>query len=73
MADGPDRPATRPLSAREIEVARYLSYDLTTEMVADQLSISQHTVKSHVKSIIAKTGAKSRLGALCKLIRQGVI
>jgi two-component system response regulator DesR len=76
LSDLPDRPMlprTAPLSPREIEVARCLSYDLTTKMVAETLGISIHTVKQHVRAITRKTAAKTRLGAVCKLIRQGVI
>jgi DNA-binding NarL/FixJ family response regulator len=55
------------LSARELEVLLLLDHHLSTEEVAARLFISEHTVRSHVKNLMAKLGVSSRREALEKL------
>ena len=55
------------LSARELEVLLLLDRHLGTEEIARRLIISEHTVRSHVKSLLAKLGVSSRREALEKL------
>jgi DNA-binding NarL/FixJ family response regulator len=55
------------LSARELEVLLLLDRHLGTEEIAKRLIISEHTVRSHVKSLLAKLGVSSRREALEKL------
>jgi len=64
-ADGgvPDTIA-RALSARELEVLLLLDDHLSTDQVAARLFISEHTVRSHVKSLLRKLGVSSRRQAL---------
>ena len=52
------------LSAREVEVLLLLDDHLGTEDIARRLFISEHTVRSHVKSLLRKLGASSRRQAL---------
>jgi DNA-binding NarL/FixJ family response regulator len=52
------------LSAREVEVLLLLDEHLATEEIAARLYISEHTVRSHVKSLLRKLGASSRREAL---------
>ena len=52
------------LSAREVEVLLLLDDHLGTEEIAQRLFISEHTVRSHVKSLLRKLGASSRREAL---------
>jgi DNA-binding NarL/FixJ family response regulator len=54
----------RVLSAREVEVLLLLDEHLGTEDIARRLYISEHTVRSHVKSLLRKLGASSRRQAL---------
>src|ERR671910_2043015 len=54
----------RALSARELEVLLLLDEHLGTEEIAKRLFISEHTVRSHVKSLLRKLGASSRREAL---------
>jgi DNA-binding NarL/FixJ family response regulator len=54
----------RSLSAREVEVLLLLDEHLGTEEVAARLHISEHTVRSHVKSLLRKLGVSSRREAL---------
>jgi DNA-binding NarL/FixJ family response regulator len=52
------------LSAREVEVLLLLDEHLATEEIAARLFISEHTVRSHVKSLLRKLNVSSRREAL---------
>jgi two-component system nitrate/nitrite response regulator NarL len=54
----------RVLSAREVEVLLLLDEHLGTDQIAHRLYISEHTVRSHVKSLLRKLGVSSRREAL---------
>ena len=55
------------VSARELEVLLLLDQHLGTDEIATRLFISEHTVRSHVKSLLAKLKVSSRREALEKL------
>lgn len=55
------------LSARELEVLLLLDDHLGTDDIARRLFISEHTVRSHVKSLLRKLGVSSRREALEQL------
>jgi DNA-binding NarL/FixJ family response regulator len=57
----------KALSARELEVLLLLDRHLGTDEIAQRLFISEHTVRSHVKSLLGKLGVSSRREALEKL------
>jgi DNA-binding NarL/FixJ family response regulator len=59
----PDRIAA-VLSAREVVVLLLLDEHLGTDEIAARLYISEHTVRSHVKSLLRKLGVSSRREAL---------
>jgi DNA-binding NarL/FixJ family response regulator len=52
------------LSARELEVLLLLDDHLGTDEIAKRLFISEHTVRSHVKSLLRKLSVSSRREAL---------
>jgi DNA-binding NarL/FixJ family response regulator len=52
--------AQDPLTARERDVAELVAQALPNREVAQVLVLSERTVESHVRSILAKTGLKSR-------------
>ncbi|HKP17772.1 MAG TPA: response regulator transcription factor [Gaiellaceae bacterium] len=54
----------RELSAREVEVLLLLDEHLGTDQIARRLFISEHTVRSHVKSLLRKLNVPSRREAL---------
>ena len=60
------------LSARELEVLLLLDEHLGTDEIAKRLFISEHTVRSHVKSLMRKLGVSSRREALEHLARARV-
>jgi LuxR family maltose regulon positive regulatory protein len=53
-----------PLSRREEEVLHLLPGQLSVEEIANQLYVSVHTVRSHIKSIYSKLGVHGRLEAV---------
>ena len=52
------------VSARELEVLLLLDEHLATDEIAKRLFISEHTVRSHVKSLLRKLEVTSRRQAL---------
>lgn len=56
------------LSARELEVLLLLDEHHSTDDIARRLFISEHTVRSHVKSLLRKLGVSSRREALEQLV-----
>lgn len=62
-----------PLTPREGEVLQRLASGLGNKQIADQLHISEHTVKFHVASILGKLGAGTRTEAVALGIRQGLV
>ena len=66
-------PPNQALTPREIEVLGMLAEGLGNKAIAWRLTISEHTVKFHVGSILAKLNASSRTEAVTLGIRQGLI
>ena len=73
-------PASRPLAElaealtpRESEVLQMLAGGLANKEIAARLTISEHTVKFHVASILGKLGAGSRTEAVSLGIRRGLV
>jgi DNA-binding CsgD family transcriptional regulator len=63
----------RALTDRELDVLRYLPTRLSTTDIAVKLRISPNTVKTHLKNIYQKLGARSRNEAIVKAVRLHVI
>jgi DNA-binding NarL/FixJ family response regulator len=61
------------LSPREIEVLRLIAGGNANKLIADQLSISEETVKSHVTNILSKLGANDRTHAVTIGLKRGII
>jgi DNA-binding NarL/FixJ family response regulator len=55
------------LTVRESEVASLLLQGLSNREIAESLSISEHTVKTHLKGIFHKTGVSSRGQAVARI------
>jgi DNA-binding NarL/FixJ family response regulator len=62
-----------PLTDREGEVLALLAQGLPNKSIAQRLHISEHTVKFHVNSILAKLGAESRTEAVVLATRAGLV
>jgi DNA-binding CsgD family transcriptional regulator len=53
-----------PLTERELEILRLLSSHLPTPEIANMLSLSVNTVRTHIKSVYAKLGVHNRTTAI---------
>jgi DNA-binding CsgD family transcriptional regulator/small-conductance mechanosensitive channel len=61
------------LSVRELEVLSLVGTGATNREIAEKLIISEHTVKSHLRSILSKLNIKNRQQAAAYAERQGLI
>jgi DNA-binding NarL/FixJ family response regulator len=62
-----------PLTRRECEVLQMLAAGLANKEIAARLTISDHTVKFHVASILGKLGVSTRTEAVSVGIRRGLV
>jgi DNA-binding NarL/FixJ family response regulator len=65
-------PVLKSLTEREREVLVLLAEGLTNKEIARELTITQNTVKRHLKSLFAKLGVSTRSAASAKAINLGV-
>jgi DNA-binding NarL/FixJ family response regulator len=56
-----------------VEVLNLIGRGNSNKFIADQLSIAEHTVKGHVKSILSKLGANDRTHAVTLGLKRGII
>jgi len=68
------RPATplSELTPRELEILEHIVGGLSNKMIARALSITDGTVKLHVKAILRKLGMRSRVEAAVAAVTHGV-
>lgn len=65
--------ADEALSAREVEVLTLIARGNANKMIASHLSITEETVKGHVKNILAKLAANDRTHAVTIGLKRGII
>jgi DNA-binding NarL/FixJ family response regulator len=68
-----DHAADDSLTPREVEVLRLIAAGNANKLVADQLSITEETVKAHVKNILSKLDANDRTHAVTIALKRGII
>src|SRR5882724_5821959 len=61
------------LTDREIEILRQVAAGNANKIVADHLSISEETVKAHMRNILAKLSARDRTHAVTIALKRGII
>lgn len=61
------------LTARELEILRMLAAGHSTKAMVEELALSIHTVRNHVRSVLSKLRARSRLEAVAVATRHGLI
>jgi DNA-binding NarL/FixJ family response regulator len=66
-------PSAETLSERELEVLRLMAGGASNKDIADQLSITQSTVKTHITSIFQKLNVTTRTEAVTTALRKGMI
>lgn len=61
------------LTPRELEILGMLAKGTSTEGISSSLYLSEHTVRNHVRNILGKLGAHSKLEAVAVAARDGII
>ena len=61
------------LTKREKEVFTLLVSNKTTKEIADELNISEKTVRNHISNAMQKLGVKGRAQAVIELLKMKVI
>lgn len=61
------------LTEREREILRYISFGESNKSVAQRLSISPSTVRSHVENVFRKLGCTTRAAATLKAVQLGIL
>ncbi|WP_089842043.1 response regulator [Granulicella pectinivorans] len=61
------------LTSREIDVLRLIAGGNSNKIVADKLSVSEDTVKMHVKNILSKLNANDRTHAVTIALKRGIL
>ena len=61
------------LTTREIDVLRLIAGGNSNKLIADQLSITEETVKGYVKNILSKLSASDRTHAVTIALKRGII
>jgi DNA-binding NarL/FixJ family response regulator len=67
-----DHAADDRLTEREVQVLILMGDGNSNKLIADKLSIAEHTVKGHVKSILSKLGASDRTHAVKLGLKRGI-
>ncbi len=61
-----------PLTEREVEVLKLVARGLTNQEIADQLVVSERTVRTHLSNILGKLHLANRTQAALYALRQGL-
>ena len=61
------------LTEREIEVLHRVAAGTSNKIVADQLNLTEATVKAHMKNILSKLGANDRTHAVTIALKRGFL
>lgn len=71
--EAPLEPLIEELTPRESQVLQLLAEGIANKAIANSLSISEHTVKFHVKALMTKLSAQSRTEAVVRATRLGLV
>jgi len=66
-------PSAETLSEREVEVLRLMAKGVSNSNIAEELSITQSTVKTHITSIFQKLNVTTRTEAVTTALKRGII
>ncbi|MEO8505315.1 MAG: LuxR C-terminal-related transcriptional regulator [Acidobacteriota bacterium] len=69
----PQAPSDAGLTKREIEVLRLVAADLNSQVIAERLSLSEHTVHRHMANVFQKLSVSSRAAAVAQAARRGLL
>jgi NarL family two-component system response regulator LiaR len=65
-------PAEEPLTAREVEVLQLVATGLSNQEIAENLVVSERTVRNHVSNILTKLHLANRTQAALYALREGL-
>ena len=68
----PAAPAPDGLTQREVEILSLIAQGLTNGEIAERLFLSNHTIKTHINRIFAKTGSRDRAAAIGNAHRHNI-
>lgn len=69
----PDLPVESPPTARELQVLQLIADGLANREIGGKLFLSEETIKSHVRHLLAKLHARSRAHAVAVGLRRGLV
>jgi DNA-binding CsgD family transcriptional regulator len=73
MNPSEEQDAPAPLSERQLEVLRLVAVGANASQIAAELSISETTIRTHVKNILERLGAHNRAHAVALAMTQGLL
>jgi|GEM_PF-1973111 len=73
LAEGPLPAASESLSPRELEVLSWISDGHTGTDTAETMHLSQETIRTHIKRILTKLGARNRAHAVTRAHQLGLL
>lgn len=65
------RSGSFPLTGRELEILQYVAEGYSNKQIASVLTLTEHTIKNHLTSIMKKLGARDRAHSVVLALRQG--
>lgn len=68
-----DTRAAVDLTPREVEILQMVADSRSNAEIADTLHLSQHTVRNHIRNVLAKLDAHTKLEAVVMAVRSGAI
>jgi len=64
---------TSPLTQREMEILGYMAKGYLNKQIANELDVSEQTVKNHITSILRKLNVNARTQAVVVAIKKGLV
>ena len=61
------------LTRRELEVVRHVALGCNTRQIATELQVSSETIRTHVRNVMEKTGARTRAQLIAVVMANGMI
>lgn len=68
-----ERGESTSLTARELQVLQLLAEGMTNQQIAERLTVSPRTIKTHVQNLLSKLATPDRTGAVARGFRLGLI